>query len=83
MISLTFLRYIGVKSANLLESVGINTAEELFDVGVIEAYKRVKSAYPGEVTMNMLYALQSAWLDLPWNELPLDMKLKLNNEVDE
>ena len=83
MTSLTGLRNIGNKSADLLESVGISSAEEFFDVGVIEAYQRLKTTYPEKVTLNMLYALQGAWLDLPWNELPPDMKLKLKREVGE
>jgi len=53
----------------------------LFDVGWIEAYKRVESADPREVSLNMLYALQGAIMDLSWNELPADIKDKLKREV--
>jgi DNA transformation protein len=81
--SLTSLRNIGRKSASWLESVGIQSPEELFDLGPVEAYKRLKSARPNEVSLNMLYALQGAILDLPWNELPPDVKDKLKREVAE
>ena len=81
--SLTSLRNIGPKSARWLESVGIHSPEELFDLGPVESYKRVKSAYPQEVSLNMLYTLQGAVMDLPWNELPPDIKHKLNREVAE
>lgn len=79
--SLTSLRNIGPKSAVWLESVGIHSPRDFFDLGSIEAYKRVESAYPREVSLNMLYALQGAIMDLPWNELPADIKDKLKREV--
>lgn len=74
---------IGEKSARWLESVGIHSPEDLYDMGAAEAYKRVKSAYPDLVSLNMLYALQGALLDLPWNELPADIIEKLQKEVAE
>lgn len=72
---------IGEKSARWLESVGIHSPEDLYDMGAVEAYKRVKLAYPDLVSLNMLYALQGALLDLPWNELPADIVEKLQKEV--
>ena len=83
MSDLTSLRNIGPKSASWLESVGINTADELFDLGVEEAYRKVRAAYPDQVSLNMLYALQGALLDLPWNELPEEMKSQLRQSVGE
>ena len=77
------MRNIGSNSARWLESVGICSPEELFDLGPVEAYKRVKSAYPQEVSLNMLYALQGAIMDLPWNEIPPDIKEKLKCEATE
>jgi DNA transformation protein len=58
------------------------TAEELFDIGAIEAYRRVKSVYPDRVSLNLLYALQGAFLDIPWNELPAEMKASLHKEAE-
>ena len=43
----------------------------------------VKLAYPDRVSLNLLYALQGALLDLPWNELPLKMKAMLHRQVVE
>lgn len=78
---LTFLRNIGPTNTRWLESVGIRSPGDLFNLGPVEANKRVKSAYPREVSLNMLYALQGAIMDLPWNELPADIKDKLKREV--
>ncbi len=83
MASLISLRNIGPQSARWLESVGIHTAEDLFTCGAVITYQRVKAAYPERVSLNMLYALQGAILDLPWNELPPAMKAKLREQVSE
>lgn len=83
MSDLTSLRNIGSKSAAWLESVGIKSADELFDIGVEQVYRKVRAAYPDQVSLNMLYALQGALLDIPWNELPEDMKSWLRKAVGE
>ncbi len=75
------LENIGPKSAQWLEAVGIKTLDDLEELGAVEAYKRVKAAFPGRVSLNMLWGLQGALLDLPWNELPPEMKEKLRREV--
>ena len=83
MASLTTLRNIGTRSAQWLDSVGIHTPEDLYDVGVVDTYLRVKTAYPEQVSLNMLFALQGAVLDLPWNELPVELKEDLRRQVGE
>ena len=83
MANLTSLRNIGPQSAHWLESVGIHTPEELFGVGIVEAYLLVKAAFPERVSLNLLFALQGALMDLSWNELPPEMKESLVNKVEE
>jgi hypothetical protein len=51
--------------------------------GRVKTYKRVKAAYPEKVTLNMLWGLQAALLDLSWNELPQDIKEELRKQVEE
>ncbi len=82
MTELSSLRNIGARSAQWLRSVGIQSAEELEALGALRAYQRVKAAYPHQVTLNMLYALEGALLDLPWNELPPDLKTRLRDALD-
>lgn len=72
---------IGPKSAQWLEAVGIRTDDDLEELGAVEAYRRVKAAFPDKVSLNMLWGLQGVLLDLPWNELPPEMKEKLRREV--
>ncbi len=42
-----------------------------------------KGGVPEKVTLNMLWGLQAALLDLPWNELPPDIKEELMKQVEE
>lgn len=77
------MKNIGPKSSQWLASVGVNTLDDVARLGVVETYKRVKAAYPEKVSLNMLYGLQAALLDLPWNELPPDIKEELRRQVEQ
>ena len=77
------MKNMGPKSSEWLASVGIHTLDDVARLGVVESYKRVKAAYPDKVSLNMLYGLQAALLDLPWNELPPDIKAELKKQVEQ
>lgn len=77
------MRNMGPKSSEWLASVGIHTLDDVAELGVVETYKRVKAAYPEKVTLNMLWGLQAALLDLPGNELPPNIKEELMKQVRE
>jgi DNA transformation protein len=77
------MRNLGPKSREWLASIGVHTLDDVAKLGVVETYKRVKAAYPEKVTLNMLWGLQAALLDIPWNELPPDIKDQLRKEVGE
>ena len=83
MTSLTSLRNIGPKSSRWLHKVGINSVENLFEVGVVDAYLRAKVAFPDQVSLNLLYALQGGMLNIHWQDLPQEMKEMLRREVGE
>ena len=76
------MRNMGPKSSEWLASIGVHTLDDVLSLGVVETYKRVKAAYPEKVSLNLLYGLQAALLDLPWNELPPDMKEELKRQVE-
>jgi hypothetical protein len=75
------MKNMGPKSTEWLASVGIHTLDDVAEIGVVESYLRVKAAYPDKVSLNLLYGLQAALLDLPWNELPPDIKAELKRQV--
>ena len=77
------MKNMGPKSSQWLASLGIDTLDDVAKLGVIETYKRVKAAYPEKVSLNLLYGLQAALLDLPWNELPPDIKAELKKQVEQ
>jgi len=76
------MKNMGPKSTEWLASVGIHTLDDVAEIGVVESYLRVKAAYPDKVSLNLLYGLQAALLDLPWNELPPDIKAELKRQVE-
>lgn len=77
------MKNMGPKSREWLASVGVYTLDDVAKLGVVETYKRVKAAYPEKVSLNLLSGLQAALLDLPWNELPPDIKSELRKQVGE
>jgi DNA transformation protein len=77
------MKNIGPKSREWLASIGVYSLDDIANLGVVETYKRVKAAYPEKVTLNMLWGLQAALLEIPWNELPQDIKDQLRKEAGE
>ena len=77
------MKNLGPKSSEWLASVGVFTLDDVAKLGVVETYKRVKAAYPEKVSLNLLWGLQAALLDLPWNELPSDIKSELRKQVEQ
>ena len=77
------MKNMGPKSSAWLASVGIHTLDDVANLGVVEAYRRVKAAHPEKVSLNLLYGLQAALLDLPWNELPANIKAELKSQVED
>ena len=77
------MKNMGPKSTEWLASVGIHSLDDVASIGVVESYLRVKAAYPEKVSLNLLYGLQAALLDLPWNELPPDIKAELKRQVED
>jgi hypothetical protein len=77
------MKNMGPKSREWLASVEIHSLDDVAKLGVVETYRRVKAAYPEKVSLNLLYGLQAALLDLPWNELPPNIKEELKKQVDD
>ena len=75
------LKNIGPVSARQLQEVGIGSARMLRRLGSLVAYRRLKHAFPREVTLVMLYALEGARLNCHWNRLPPGRKAALRREL--
>jgi DNA transformation protein and related proteins len=75
------LRGLGPFSARLLKSVDINTEDDLRAIGAAEAFARVRLAAAPEASLNLLYALHAALLDVDWRALSPDIKRQLREQV--
>ncbi len=79
---LSKLRNLGPKSIEWLNDVGIVTVDDLEALGAVEAYRRVKHRYPRQASLNLLYGLQAALLNIHWNELSPEMKADLRAQAE-
>jgi DNA transformation protein len=71
------LKNLGPACERWLRDVGIETAEQLAEVGSVEAYLRVKERLPHKASLVLLYALEGALLDIHWNALPPEVKAEI------
>lgn len=70
------LKNLGLASVNILHAIGVNSLQELKDMGAVEAYKRIRSR-DIHVSKVMLYALHGALMDTHWKDLEPDLKERL------
>jgi len=73
---------LGKKSEWYLSAVGINTISKLKKRGSIQTYCDLKTAFPKEVTLVFLWALEGALSNTHWNAIPKEVKAKLQEEVE-
>lgn len=81
MAELASMRNIGKELEKKLNAIGINTAEELIEIGSKEAFFRLKTRFPN-VCLVHLYTLQGAVDNMEYNRLPDDMKQGLKSYSD-
>jgi DNA transformation protein len=75
------LKNLGPTSQEMLITAGINTPEDLVELGPVAAYLRVK-AHGVKASLNLLYAIYGALNDCHWNAIPADEKQQLLLAVD-
>ena len=81
MIELASLPNLGYESAARLEAVGLATLADLEGLGAVEAYRRVQERFPEETSLNLLWALEGALLDISWLDLPVELKEELRAQL--
>ena len=80
---LAALRNLGAVSAAWLEAAGIRSAAELRRLGAVEAFRRVAFHRSGDVSLNLLYALEGAIRGLRWDRLPPEDRAALRRAAGE
>lgn len=81
MSELMSMMNIGKEMARKLTSVGIESSEELIDIGAKDAFLRLKQKYPN-VCLVHLYTLEGAIHDIEYNKLSQDTKKELKEFSD-
>lgn len=76
MSELTAMMNIGKEMARKLISVGIDTPEKLIELGAMQAFRKLKEAYPN-VCLVHLYTLEGAIFNTEYNRLSEDRKKEL------
>lgn len=77
---LSDLKNFGPKSTEWLNAIGVYTKADLRRLGSVTIYRLLKEqGY--NVSLNMVYAIEGALMDVHWNKLPLDVKAELKKMV--
>lgn len=82
MAELTSLKNIGKEIERKLKSAGINSAEELKEIGSKDAFFRLKLKYP-EICLVHLYTLEGAIDNIEYNQLSNETKKDLKEFIDQ
>jgi DNA transformation protein len=70
------LKNLGASTVNILNSIGIRTQQELQAIGSVQAYRRIRQRGV-HVSRALLYAMEGALLDIPWQSLDPALKVQL------
>lgn len=73
---------LGPKSQQMLIAAGIHSLEDLQHLGAVAAYLRVKR-HSGNVSLNLLWALEGAITGLHWQEVARDHRTSLLLALDD
>lgn len=79
--ALAAMRGLGMVSARMLVEAGVGGVEDLRRLGVIDAYRRLRFRHGKRVTLNFVYALECALLDIDWRLLSGERKAALKVEA--
>lgn len=74
-------RNLGPKSVQMMHKAGVEP-EDLKRVGSVQAYLKVKAIWPG-ASLNLLWALEGAVCDEPWQEVARHKRLSLLMALEE
>lgn len=81
MPELTSMMNIGKEMARKLASIGIDSSEKLIETGSMQAFLKLKEAYPN-VCLVHLYALEGAIQNTEFDSLSDDKKKELKEFSD-
>ena len=71
---------LGPKSAELIIAVRIDGLDEIRRLGAAVVFHRVMSKFPASTSLNLLWALQGALMEVHWHEVPEEIRIQLLSE---
>lgn len=75
------LRNLGPKSQEMLIRANIRDVDQLMKMGAVRVYVQVKRSEMN-VSLNLLWALEGALSDRPWQEIAKEERLRLLLDVE-
>ncbi len=75
------LKNLGKACETWLNDVGVFTQQQLRELGPVQAWVLVRAS-GRPATMNFVYAVQAALMDIHWTNLPQDIKDELKNRCE-
>lgn len=78
--NISHMRNLGPATERMLHDVGVKSADDLRAIGAVGAFLRLQFAQ-SSVSLNALYAMEAALLDIDWRELPKARKSALKRAV--
>ena len=72
---------LGPKSAEWLAEIGIETREQVEQLGAVVVFQMLRQA-GRRPSLNMLYALEAALTEVHWNQLSEKRKNELRKQVN-
>lgn len=79
--SILDLRNLGPQSAQMLQRAGVATPEALRTLGAVDAYIKVLRT-GAKPSLNLLWALEGAIHDVPWQEIAHAQRRVLLDRLD-
>lgn len=77
---MTKIRNIGKVSRQWLYEIGIYTLDDLQKSGAMPVFQLIRANHP-RVSLNLLWALEGAILDIDWREIPESRKQELRQQL--
>ena len=70
----------GLTTAQWLLDIGVESYDDIEELGSLEVYRRLRVSRPG-VSLNALWALECLLLGCNWRDLPPERKAQLRREL--
>lgn len=79
--ALAGLLNLGPASVKWLLAAGITSPAQLRRMGAVAAFRRVAMSRSGDVSLNLLYALEGALRGVRWDRLPHEVRDQLRAQA--